>query len=97
MFLLTFWHSYAKIRLLNRGAEEQKYLLRSGNGIAASTTRLGKGISAEAQILFRLALGIRENTRVTVTVREVLFTFNRVFRQEFCTHGGGLSPVFYFI
>ena len=45
-------------------------------------SRTEKGIAAEAQILVPFALGIRENTRMTVTVREVLFSVFLVFRNS---------------
>jgi hypothetical protein len=42
------------------------------------------------------ALGIRENTRVTVTNRDVLFIVNRFFGARFVCTAVGISPVFYF-
>ena len=73
LFSLTFYHAYAKISSLNRGADEQEYHSpKEKHG--QFLRQAGKGISAEAQTR-PLALGIRNNIRVTVTVREVLFSF----------------------
>ena len=43
-FLLTFMRGYAKIRLLNRGADEQEYPLRSAYG-TARRKRVGERVS----------------------------------------------------
>ena len=71
---MTFAAAYDKIDSLNRGADEHEYPPRRQNGKVLSRREAdGKGISAEARRL-PPALGIREKTRVTVTVREALFT-----------------------
>ena len=71
---MTFPDKCVKIISLNRGADEHQYSLRGKFGQTAKTRNgQGKGISAEAQTV-HTALGIRENTRMTVTVREELFT-----------------------
>ena len=71
---MTFLYVYDKIRTSNRGAAEHQYPSRQekrANVFCILPREDGKGIAAEAQI-FALALGLRENTRTTVTVREEL-------------------------
>ena len=86
----------AKIRLLNRGADEQKYPLRSAYGTARQKNALGKGYLRRSAIS-HLALGIRVNTRVTVTVREVLFTLTEFFGARFVCTAVGVFPRLLFL
>ena len=63
---LTFTGRYAKINPLNRGADEHEYR-RCENRGRVFGSRTGKGYLRRSAIFVPFALGIRANTRVTVT------------------------------
>ena len=73
---LTFLTACVRIKALNRGAEEQEYSAVKQNTedfAAEEHTADWKGY-LRRNAAPSSALGIRENTRMTVTVREALFT-----------------------
>ena len=65
-------------------------------GQVCAIRQIGKGYLRRSAKPVRFPLGIRENTRVTVTVREVLFTLTEFFGARFVCTAVGKSPVFYF-
>ena len=63
---LTFMGIYAKINPLNRGADEHQYRRRENHGRVFKKS-IGKGYLRRSAIIVPIALGIRANTRLTVT------------------------------
>ena len=91
---LTFERICATICSLNRGADEHKYPRAVLKRTETQSSANGKGYLRRSAKLRSIALGIRENTRVTVTVREVLF--KKIPRKGifFCLFKAGTSPFF---
>ncbi|MBQ8291939.1 MAG: hypothetical protein IJX88_05495 [Clostridia bacterium] len=73
IFDILFQICYNKY--VNRGADEHQYPSQRCGHTLSFCDETGKGISAEARTS-PFALGIRENTRMTVTHREELFIPN---------------------
>ena len=65
---LTKAKLYATIMSLNRGADEHQYPPRAKKTVLQQNVAVGKGYLRRSAFIVLLALGIRENTRMTVTV-----------------------------
>ena len=65
-------------------------------GQVCAIRQIGKGYLRRSAKPVRFPLGIRENTRVTVTLREALFTFYLCFGKNYPLLSRRELPVFYF-